>query len=231
MNSESLYYCKRALIYCIGLFLLATGVSLSVLSNLGVSPLNTLPYVLSRITSAEMGLCTSLVFVGFIALQAVILRREFKMATLLQILCSFLFGYFVSLASACTSCLPACGSYPHQLLYLIASMALVALGILFYLSADLLSLPGEGVMQAVSYKSGIAFSHSKICFDCTMVAGAILLSYIFFQRLEGVREGTAIAAVGVGGFLNLFTRLWKNKLVHFLDRRDEEEEDCSETAG
>ena len=230
MNSESLYYCKRVLIYCIGLFLLATGVSLSVLSDLGVSPLNTLPYVLSRITSVEMGLCTSFVFVGFIALQAAILRREFKMSTLLQILCSFLFGYFVSLASACTACLPACGSYAFQLLYLVASMALVALGILFYLSADLLSLPGEGVMKAVSYKSGIAFSHSKICFDCTMVAGAVLLSLLFFQRLEGVREGTAIAAVGVGCFLSLFSHLWKDKLIRFLDHGNEEEEDCSETA-
>ncbi len=229
MNSESLYYSKRILIYCIGLFLLATGVSLSVHSNLGVSPLNTLPYVLSRITSAEMGLCTSLVFVGFIALQALILRREFKVSTLLQILCSFLFGYFVSLASACTACLPACGSYSFQLLYLAASMALVALGILFYLSADLLSLPGEGVMQAVSHKSGLAFSHSKICFDCSMVGSAVILSLLFFRQLEGVREGTAIAAVGVGGFLNLFSRLWKNRLSRFLERGDEE--NCRETVG
>ena len=43
---------KRILAYCLGLFIMALGVSLSVLSDLGVSPMSSIPYVLSQIVPA-----------------------------------------------------------------------------------------------------------------------------------------------------------------------------------
>ena len=41
---------KKALIYVTGLLFMAFGVAFSVNSSLGVSPVNSLPYVISRIT-------------------------------------------------------------------------------------------------------------------------------------------------------------------------------------
>lgn len=42
-------FVKRIVIYLAGLFFVALGVAFSVNSNLGVSPVNSLPYVVSRI--------------------------------------------------------------------------------------------------------------------------------------------------------------------------------------
>ena len=39
---------------------------------------------------------------------------------------------------------------------------------------------------------------TKICFDVSMAVIAAVLSFVFTRRLNGVREGTVIAALLVG---------------------------------
>lgn len=53
---------NRIIFYILGLFILALGVAFSVNSQLGVSPVNSLPYVLSQITGKEMGSMVIVVF-------------------------------------------------------------------------------------------------------------------------------------------------------------------------
>ena len=45
---------KKALIYVTGLLFMAFGVAFSVNSSLGVSPVNSLPYAISRITGLDL---------------------------------------------------------------------------------------------------------------------------------------------------------------------------------
>src|SRR5690554_7655923 len=90
---------KKIGVYILGLFVLAFGITVSVKSNLGVSPVSSLPYVLSRIADVEMGYFTMAVFISFIVVQLFVLRREFKILSSIQILVSIAFGYFVNLSN------------------------------------------------------------------------------------------------------------------------------------
>lgn len=91
---------KRIVVYCAGLFIMALGVSLSVLSNLGVSPMSSIPYVMSQIVpSISMGSFTTGLFCCYVAIQAVLLGSKFHPVRLLQILGSFLFGWFVDITN------------------------------------------------------------------------------------------------------------------------------------
>ena len=74
---------KRIIIYCIGLFIMAIGVTFSVKSNLGVSPVNAIPYVVSLISGLDQGLCVSVIFCSYIILQVFILKKDFKFHSLL----------------------------------------------------------------------------------------------------------------------------------------------------
>ena len=47
-KSTPIQFVFRILVYCVGLFILATGVAFSVNGNLGVSPVNSLPFVVSQ---------------------------------------------------------------------------------------------------------------------------------------------------------------------------------------
>ena len=212
-----IYYGKRIITYLIGLFAMALGVSVSKASQLGVSPVNSIPSVVSDILNVDMGICTTAVFIGFIFVQFLILRRDFKPVYLLQVMCSTVFGAFVSASNFLASTfLPECTNYPMRLFYIVISMVLVALGILLYIQAAILSLPGEGVMQAISLKTGIELSTAKIIFDWSVVIIAAALSLICLRTLSGVREGTIIAAFGVGLCLKVLNHFLKKPLVKFL---------------
>lgn len=68
---------NRIIFYIIGLFFLALGVAFSVNSQLGVSPVNSLPYVLSLIIEKDLGTMVIIVFSLYIIIQILILRKEY----------------------------------------------------------------------------------------------------------------------------------------------------------
>ena len=63
---------------------------------------------------------------------------------------------------------------------------------------------GEALVKAVSDKTGKAFGSVKIAFDACCVA----LSFILCGEILEVREGTLVAALLTGVFVNLFGRLF-----------------------
>lgn len=208
---------KRIVIYCLGFFLIAVGISISAKSSLGVSPVNSIPYTVSLITGIEQGLCTTCFFIVLIFVQLLILRKDFSPFSFLQIICSFIFGWFVTLANLCLSFLPVPESYIIKMVYIIISLFFVAVGVFLYVNSDLLPLPSEGVMLAFSKKTKVPFHLCKMGFDCAVVVIAALISLIIKGELLGVREGTIIAAIFVGIIIKPVAKLFLNKLKDFLN--------------
>lgn len=217
-------WAKRFLVYLVGLFLMAMGVVFSARSALGVSPVGSLANVLYQIaldkglTFVTLGNATTAVYCLYILAEFIILRREFKPAMLLQLVASVLFGWLVSLATALLSFLPAPAGYLMQLGYLLCSVPLVALGVLLYLSPNILPTPGEGMSLAISRKTGLSVGGSKTVFDCTMVVISALTSLLWFHGLVGVREGTVICALTVGFVMRQFQKLFQPALLKFVER-------------
>lgn len=207
---------KKILIYILGLFVLALGIALSVKSNLGVSPVSSAPYVLNRITGLSLGTTTIIVYLFCMALQAMILRRDYRLKNLFQIAVSFIFGYFTDAAMFLVSFLPATDGLIVRFIYLAAGICCVALGVLLYLTTSLVALPTDGTVQAAAYKGGFRLHTVKIVNDCVFTATALVLSLAFLGNVSGLGVGTVIAAFGVGRMLGVFTKLLKAPLLRFL---------------
>ena len=195
----------RIFIYCFALLLMALGVALSVNSNLGVSPVNSLPYVVSRILNVQMGTCVTVIFCFYILLQWIILRKEFQIIQLLQIAFSTIFGYFVDFAKALVGTFALPG-YLGQLTMLAASIVLIALGVLLYMDAQLVPMPMEGLASTIAKKLNKPFPTMKMAVDCLAVIIGIVLSFAFLGKLDGIREGTIITAVLVGKLIAVFRK-------------------------
>lgn len=196
-KSTPVQFVIRILVYCLGLLLLAFGVAVSVNSNLGVSPVNSLPYVISQIIHVQLGTCVTAVFCSYILMQVLILRREFQIINLLQIVFSTLFGYFVDFAKLVVGDFALPG-YAGRLCMLAVSVFLIALGILLYMEADLVPMPMEGLTAAIAKKLGKPFPTMKTIVDCIVVAVGIVLCFVFLGKLDGIREGTVITAMVAG---------------------------------
>jgi len=195
---------RRVLLYLLGNFVLALGVAVAVKSNLGITPVNSIAYAASRIFSINHGLITALVYCGYVLIQFAILRKDFHPSGFLQIGVAWMFGLFVSLCNRMLS-FPAPETYWVRILFMLASVVIIALGILLYLRANLLPQPAEGLMLAIQKKTGWKLHNIKVIFDFTLVATAAALSLITVHRIVGIREGTLIAMLGVGrvmGFLS-----------------------------
>ena len=196
-NSTPAQLVIRVLIYCFALLLMAFGVALSVNSNLGVSPVNSLPYVVSQILNVQMGTCVTVIFCFYILLQVIILRKEFQIINLLQIVFSTVFGYFVDFAKMLVGDF-ALPTYFGQLAMLAASIVLIALGVLLYMDVQLVPMPMEGLSSTIAKKINKPFPTMKIVVDCLVVFIGVVLSLVFLGRLDGIREGTILTALAVG---------------------------------
>ena len=205
-KSTPIQYGIRILIYCAALFLMAVGVALSVNSNLGVSPVNSLPYVISQIIHVQMGTCVTVLFCFYIFLQIIILRKEFHPVNLLQIAFSTLFGYFVDFAKFLVGDF-AIPTYPGKLTMLAGSILLISLGVMLYIDVELVPMPMEGLSSCIAKKLGKPFPTMKSAVDCTIVLTGLVLCFLFLGKLDGIREGTVITAVMVGRMVAVFRKL------------------------
>ena len=124
-KSEPIQWVFRVLFYVLGLFVMALGVAIAANSNLGISPVNSLPYVVSEVFHRDPGTCVTLVFCSYILMQIILLRREFKWINLLQIVFSTIFGYFVNFTKALVGDF-AIPTYAGQLLMLAVSIVFIA---------------------------------------------------------------------------------------------------------
>ena len=203
---------KRYLIFLVGLFVNSLGVSLITKANLGTSPISSIPYVLSLNFPFTLGNFTIFFSIFLIALQLIILRKNFKLEHILQIPVSIIFGYFIDLTMILFSWVNP-EAYIMKIVYLLIGCLILGVGVYMEVLADVVMLPGESFVRAIVLTWKTNFGTTKICFDVSMSVIAAVLSFVFAGRLAGVREGTVIAALLVG----FIARLIGKKLAFLKD--------------
>lgn len=203
---------KRYLIFLVGLFVNSLGVSLITKANLGTSPISSIPYVLSLNFPFTLGNFTIFFSIFLIVLQLIILRKNFKLEHILQIPVSIIFGYFIDLTMILFSWVNP-EAYVMKIVYLLIGCLILGVGVYMEVLADVVMLPGESFVRAIVLTWKTNFGTTKICFDVSMSVIAAVLSFVFAGRLDGVREGTVIAALLVG----FIARLIGKKLAFLKD--------------
>lgn len=191
----------RLVLYFIGLFVMTLGISLSVKSNLGVSPVSSIPYTITCVFGLEMGKATILFHAALVVLQILILRRNFELKNLLQIAVGIVFGYFTTFSNYLFSFLPTPENMLVRILMILGSTVLIAIGIFFYLPANIVPLAGEGVTKTISDIRNMELSKVKVAFDVTVVTVSLLTCVIVLHTPGSVGLGTIAAAVLVGTIL------------------------------
>lgn len=203
-KSETL---RRYFLFIIGLFFSALGVAIVKHGELGVSPISSIPNVLSyKFTSLSMGTWLIIWNLVLIVGQILILRRKFEPIQLLQAPLSFVFGWFTDFGLWMISPLPA-GFYPVRLLLVLVGTIVLGFGISLTVAASVILNAGEGFVQALATQTHKQFGNVKIFFDVTSVLTAILLSLFLFDfSIVGTREGTIISALLTGVAVKFFSK-------------------------
>lgn len=197
---------KRYLVFLIGLFINSFGVSFVTKSNLGTSPISSIPYVLSLGFIPTLGVFTILFSLLLIALQIIILGKNFKIINLLQVPVSILFGYFIDFSMILLAGV-APVNYVLRFISLIAGCLILGFGVYIEVIANVVMLPGEAFVKAVTQRFHTEFGTTKVCFDASMTILAGILSLVMFTKLNGVGIGTVVAALIVGIIARFFGKV------------------------
>ena len=199
---------RRVLVYVFGLFILSLGINFAVNSDLGVSPMQSVPLVLSLITGITMGTAVFIGFSFYTLVQIPILGKEFRWYQLLQIPAAFVQGAFVDLSRLFVGGLRI-PTYVGQLATLVIAIFFLASGIVIHMRANLISQPPDALVAAITKKIPNGKFHLvKIAVDSVLVVLAVALSLLFLGGIYGVREGAVIAAVLIGKCIPLARRVW-----------------------
>ena len=188
-----------------GLMMTSTAIVFFVRSQLGVSPVVSVPYVVSQFLPLTQGQAVMVVFSLLVLLQWPILGRAFRLTTFSQLFAAILFGYLNDLAFFLFP-IATPATYLGRLSLLGVGLILFAIGIIIYMKAGLSLLPVEGMQQAIVLSYDLPFSTVKTGFDLSMVGVSVLLGLVFMGRIVGVREGTLLAGSLVGPLIHLFHR-------------------------
>ncbi|MBQ6216570.1 MAG: cytidylate kinase family protein [Erysipelotrichaceae bacterium] len=205
MENKRNEFMKRCLLLVAGLFFLALGVALSVRSGLGVSPSSSLSYLLGKIFSISMGSVTVSINIIYVLIQVFLLKKEYRLMNLLQLLTVFLFGYFTDYTLSLTSNI-SLSSYLLNVLLCIFSCALMGFGLYLEINARLLTMASEGAISVIAKKMRKQFGQIKIGNDVLFVALSAMISLLVYGKIDGVREGTLLSAFLVGYFSQLCSR-------------------------
>lgn len=206
-----------ARLFCLlfGLFVLAQGIALTILANLGTDAITSPALVAHLLLGTQPGgagyeWCTVgnmliCVHVILVLMQMLLLRSKYSPIQLLQIVNALLLGAMLDVCLSYTVLLPV-PNYAAALGYTLAGCGVSAFGSFTFVKANLVPLSAEGLCLAISRTFNWRFSRVKVGVDCSMLGIAVAVSLLLLGTLAGVREGSLICAVSTGFIIGLLFR-------------------------
>jgi uncharacterized membrane protein YczE len=152
----------------------------------------------------------------FILIQIVLLRRDFEKRQYLQLIVGTVFSVFVDFSLMLVNFINPVG-YINQMALLLVSCVVVAFGVLLEIQTEIVYLPADGVIVAISKVLKKEFSIVKPFVDSSMVIIAAILSLVFLGYLAGVREGTIISAVIIGPIVKVLKKYLDSYILKLIE--------------
>ena len=196
---------RRYVFFLLGLFVNSLGISLITKANLGTSPISSIPYTLSLGFPLSLGMFTMIFSMLLMVIQLVILRKRFSKELWLQLPISLVFSAFIDLTMAMIFFVNP-QTYATQMRSLLLGCIILGFGVFMEMAANVVMLPGECTVRAISSTWNTDFGKTKVAVDVTMAVSAALLGVILYWQIAGVREGSLISALLVGFLARLFNR-------------------------
>lgn len=197
----------RYCIFLIGLFIASMGVALSTKAALGTSPVASLPYSVSLLSSIfTFGGWLNVLSVIQISIQVILLRSKCNpLEIVIQTILAFAYGYMTDFSCSLIAGITV-SSYPAKFICMLLGCIVLAFGIWIQFKGGVAMLPGEAMNRAISTVTGKKYENIKVFFDVFYIVVSAIICFVAFGKLIGVREGSIIAALAIGNIIKLYNR-------------------------
>lgn len=197
--------------YLLGMVVLSFGITLNTKTDLGVSPIISISYSVSEIWELNFGNMTFVLYSLLVVLQFLVRGKKAKLYDLLQLPVSLLVSQLLNVFDYLLNF--QLDNFWLKLLLLIVAILLTGLGIVMTVNMRLVPNPGDGIVQAISDRTGLALGLTKNCVDVCCILISVSLGLLVQGRLIGIGIGTLLAMVGVGRSVALFQHLFRDRML------------------
>lgn len=191
----------RLALYLAGVVLLGLGIVFCVKCEMGVSPLNSIPFVLSTLMPLSLGTISIFFYLANISIQLLLSGRTRNVAAFLQLPVALLLGLVIDFWNGF---LPSAAGIAARIAFLGASLFFTAFGIMLIVTAHMPPDPPTGTIQAISRILGKNMGSVKVIYDSSCVIIAQLISLCAAKKLTGFGIATLASAFLVGRLLAIF---------------------------
>lgn len=210
-RSKTKQLATRWVVYLVGMFILAAGLTLNTKTGLGASAIVSVAHTISLCTGFTLGNITLVTYLLFIAAQFVLKGKQRSGLDLLQLVVSVVFTRVLDLLKAAVT-YQSGQNLVFDLLLLALSIVLTGTGAAMVLSMDLIPNPADGIVNALSMRSGKEVGICKSCFDIVNVAASFLIGLAHGNPLLGIGVGTILSMLCIGRYISLFNKFFRRKL-------------------
>lgn len=198
---------KRFIVFVVGMKVLAIGIILNTKSLLGVGSINTLPYALANILSVSLGTMTTMVYLVFIIIQLILLKR-FDLQVIIQLPFSFIFGYLIDFYDLFFSYEPT--AFYMQIVILIIAIVLTALGAFLMVLGDIVLNPADGLVHTIGKVTNKDFGFVKNIADLVFIVLTVVICLVTKGYILGIGIGTVVSAIFIGRFIALYQNIYNH---------------------
>lgn len=196
-------FVKKSLFTAFFIVVAATGVAFGLKAAVGVGAWDAFSQATSMVTGIKVGTFSMMMNLSCVLVQLVILKKDFKLLSFLQIFMAILLGIFVNLVFYEFLATITIDSYLINMLIYIVSLIIIIMAVALIMSINFLSFPLEAACMAVASKTKLKFGTIRQLVDVFAIIGALIIA-ISFQNPIPVREGTVIGMLMFGPLIAWF---------------------------
>ncbi|AGY77796.1 YczE/YyaS/YitT family protein [Clostridium autoethanogenum] len=205
----------RGMMYCIGLVILALGIILNTKTGLGVSPIISIPYSISKIWNINLGNATMCIYILCVAGQAALRGKEFRPFDLLQVPMSIVFSRIINIFN--DMIVINCDNLIMNLLLLAAAIILTGIGAYITVQMKIVPNAADGFTQALAERTKKGLGLAKNITDISSVMITVIIGLVCAGKIVGIGIGTLVAVIGVGRAIALTNMLFGKKMIALVE--------------
>lgn len=237
MKQERIWRC---FFYCLGIFILAFGLTLNTKTGLGATAIIAVSFSISEIWKLDFGNTTLAMYLVFIFMQLILYVRKYGRAekgilikVLLQFPMSIIFTRFLNIFSQAIPVFSIeyagtfWGSMGGRLFFLAVALLCTGVGSALSIPMNLVPSAGDGIVKAISDCFSLSRGLSKNMTDFSCVAVAAVLGFLCRGKLVGVGIGTFAAMIVVGRVISVFDFLFQDRVLALAGMSQEKKKDRS----
>lgn len=201
---------SRAVIYFLGLIVLALGIVLNTKTLLGVSPIISIPYNVCQIGHFNLGITVFIFYCLCVLVEAVLKGKKFRACDLLQIPMSLVTSMFINLFDQYLNLHPA--TLTGKFLVLVAAVLVTGIGAATMVNMKLIPNPADALAAAIGEKIHRDMGLGKNIFDLTCFCTSAVIGLVFTGHIIGIGIGTLFVVIFTGRVIAVYNSLLKDKM-------------------